>query len=175
MFGYDELEDDVYTRLAPLMGEAPAPGQPTPVLVEILANTDSTVRGGIATRVTIFAQGANYTPNSGMGMVQQDGDVRLIIEIEGKKRRGAGAVRELAGAVTALLLGYRFPNFQKLELQEDNTQKLEDGAWFHQIIFRARRMVVEVPDEVSAPLLRQVTLKVDTSEGNLLVGELDEE
>lgn len=170
MFGYDELEDAVEALLAPLV-PAPQPGQPIPVQIEVLPNTDNSQRANVATRVTIFAQGATYGPNDSMGMVQQTGDVRLIIEIEGRKRRGAGAVRALAGAVTGLLLGYRFPNFEKLELVEDNTQRLDDNVWFHQLIFRARRQVVEQPVATAEPLLRTVTLSVDTTNENLLIGE----
>jgi hypothetical protein len=167
MFGYDELEDAVEALLAPLVPE-PVQGQPIPVDVEILPNTDNSKRANVATRITIFVQGSTYSPNETMGMVQQHGDARLIIEIEGRKRRGAGAVRQLAGAVTALLLGYRFPNFEKLELVEDNTQRLDDNVWFHQIIFRARRTVVEQPVEVAEPLIQNFTFNVDTSEQNLL-------
>lgn len=174
MFGYDELEDDVAEYLAAIVPE-PVAGQPISVLVEVLPNTDSSQRANVATRATIFAQGSTYSPNAGMGNVEQSGDARLFIEIEGKKRRGDGSVRAIAGAITGLLLGKQFPNFEKLELVEDQTQQLNGGIWFHQVIFRARRTMVEIPVDVAEPILKQVTVDVDTSEGQLIYGEIEDE
>lgn len=173
MFGYDQLEDDAAARLADLVPE-PVPGQPIPVWVEVLPNTDKSERPNVATRITVFAQGATYLPNEGMGFVEQPGDVKLFVEVEGRKRRGEGSVRHLAGAACALLLGYKFDNFEKLELIEDGTLKLDDNVWMQQLVFRARRTVIEQPDEVSEPLLKQVVHNVDTSVEQLIIGELPE-
>jgi hypothetical protein len=173
MFGYDNLEDDVAARLAALVPET-EPGQAIPVLVEVLPNTDKSERANVATRITVFAQGATYLPNEGGGFVMQPGDVKLFVEIEARKRRGLGGVRDLAGASCALLLGYRFDNYEKLELIEDGTLKLDDGVWMQQLVFRARRTVIEQPDEITESILKQVIHNVDTSAEQLIIGELPE-
>lgn len=154
---YDQVENDIMSRLAPIAAANPA------ITLALLPETqDGYNRTANGPQIWVLVEEEQAVDRVDSGLMYQSTTLTVVTTVQAKKLRGATGVRYLAQLIQNRLLGYRASNFDKLRFVESR-HEFDDSVWTLYLVFQADGMVQEVPDEVPEALLRQITYETDNN------------
>jgi hypothetical protein len=164
---YEQLENDIVTRLAPFA----AAGVSVIKMPEL--ETERSLPEPQKAQFTVMYAGSEYENVNSTAQVSQMETVFVAVLIESNLLRGPKGVYNLLSVLKTALIGFKPANCHRLQAVKHHTlgspeAVRKDNTWQYQAVFKTTTLTVEAFTEDLSVLLKKITL-IDVPDGEIIV------
>lgn len=169
MITYDDLEDKIIGRLAPLASN-------TFEIVPMPDTQEQFMRAVRQTRITVAANESVMGDHKSSSIIVQDEKINPVLYIQANKLRGNDGVYRAIAAAKLLLLGWQPDDYDKLELVSCKLAErpFENNIWTYALEFSTKCLAIENTDEdIIAEALTMVQFESEYGDSTTTLDEID--
>lgn len=164
---YEQLENDVVTRLAPFA----TVGVSVVKMPERESERNLPVPGNA--QFTVMYAGSEYENVQSTGQVSQTETIFVSVLVESNALRGTKGIYNLVSVLKKALIGFKPSNCHRLQAVKHHTlgspeAVVKDNVWQYQAIFKTTSLTVEDFTEDLSLILKKITL-IDVPDGETYV------
>ncbi len=147
---FEQLEKDIQARLKAKIGNG--------IDVDILPETESGYRKPFEkARVTVCYTSSDFDKPKSTSEISQDEEQTIEVVIQARALRGVMGIYDVANRISKALIGFRTAHSRKMYATSFKYSSKEENLWAYTYTFAIKTTVVEQPDDVSEPLITQIT------------------